>query len=137
MKEFKALNELDLKISNQEKTLVEESCCTAITIALNNNGDVFTSFVGAYNPDIIKLLKKVQKTYFKGLVKKLKNKNEEAVKNVTKQADVQNEITTQTEQPKKVKKVHEPRKTKQTKEENKTDQSKQTNKTKNTNKTEN
>jgi len=74
MEKFKALNELNIKITNNNSVLVDENCCTAITISLNNEGNVFTSFVGAYNPDIIKLLKKVQHKYYRNLIKKLKEK---------------------------------------------------------------
>ena len=76
MEKFKALNELNIKITNNDKTLVDENCCTAITISLNNEGNVFTSFVGAYNPEIIKLLQKVQRRYYRNLIKKLKANNQ-------------------------------------------------------------
>lgn len=74
MKKFNTLNDLNIKISNNKEELINESCCTAITICINNEGNVLTSFVGAYNPEIIKMLNKVQKTYYKNLVKKLKKK---------------------------------------------------------------
>ncbi len=112
---FNALNELNIKITNSsnKETLVDETCCSAITICLNNQGDCLTSFVGAYNPEIIKLLQKVQKTYYKNLIKKLKHNNQEVVDNITKSGKSEVDATP-TEPPKKVreKKVHEPRKTK-------------------------
>ncbi len=107
---FNALNELNIKISNtsSKEVLVDETCCTAITICLNNQGDCLTSFVGAYNPEIIKLLQKVQKTYYKNLIKKLKQKNAEVVNNITKRADVTEDATPNApEKKQKVKKVHE------------------------------
>lgn len=107
---FNALNELNIKISNtaSKEVLVDETCCTAITICLNNQGDCLTSFVGAYNPEIIKLLQKVQKTYYKNLIKKLKQKNAEVVNNITKRADVTEDATpVEPEKKQKVKKVHE------------------------------
>lgn len=113
---FKALNELELKIRNSstKEDLINESCCTAITICLNNQGDCFTSFVGAYNPEIIKLLNKVQKTYYKNLIKKLKQKNAEVINNITKNAEVTEDATpSQPVKKEKVKKEHQ-RKTKQT-----------------------
>lgn len=107
MEKFKALNELNIKITNNDKTLVDENCCTAITISLNNEGNVFTSFVGAYNPEIIKLLQKVQRRYYRNLIKKLKANNQEVVDNITKKADVA-EVETPVEEKKiKTKKVHE------------------------------
>ena len=107
MEKFKALNELNIKITNNDKTLVDENCCTAITISLNNDGNVFTSFVGAYNPEIIKLLQKVQRRYYRNLIKKLKANNQEVVDNITKKADVAEDETPVEEKKTKTKKVHE------------------------------
>ncbi|MDY5042128.1 MAG: hypothetical protein SPF07_04090 [Eubacteriales bacterium] len=107
MEKFKALNELNIKITNNDKTLVDENCCTAITISLNNEGNVFTSFVGAYNPAIIKLLQKVQRRYYRNLIKKLKANNQEVVDNITKNADVAEDETPVEEKKIKTKKVHE------------------------------
>lgn len=107
MEKFKALNELNIKITNNDKTLVDENCCTAITISLNNEGNVFTSFVGAYNPEIIKLLQKVQRRYYRNLIKKLKANNQEVVDNITKNADVAEDETPVKEKKIKTKKVHE------------------------------
>ena len=107
MEKFKALNELNIKITNNDKTLVDENCCTAITISLNNEGNVFTSFVGAYNPEIIKLLQKVQSRYYRNLIKKLKANNQEVVDNITKNADVAEDETPVEEKKIKTKKVHE------------------------------
>ena len=107
MEKFKALNELNIKITNNDKTLVDENCCTAITISLNNDGNVFTSFVGAYNPEIIKLLQKVQRRYYRNLIKKLKANNQEVVDNITKNADVAEDETPVEEKKIKTKKVHE------------------------------
>ncbi|MCI5714876.1 MAG: hypothetical protein MR288_04590 [Firmicutes bacterium] len=107
MEKFKALNELNIKITNNDKTLVDENCCTAITISLNNDGNVFTSFVGAYNPEIIKLLQKVQRRYYRNLIKKLKANNQEVVDNITKKADVTEDETPVEEKKIKTKKVHE------------------------------
>ena len=107
MEKFKALNELNIKITNNDKTLVDENCCTAITISLNNDGNVFTSFVGAYNPEIIKLLQKVQRRYYRNLINKLKANNQEVVDNITKNADVAEDETPVKEKKIKTKKVHE------------------------------
>ena len=107
MEKFKALNELNIKITNNNSVLVDENCCTAITISLNNEGNVFTSFVGAYNPEIIKLLQKVQSRYYRNLIKKLKANNQEVVDNITKNADVAEDETPVKEKKIKTKKVHE------------------------------
>ena len=107
MEKFKALNDLNIKITITDKTLVDENCCTAITISLNNEGNVFTSFVGAYNPEIIKLLQRVQRRYYRNLIKKLKANNQEVVDNITKKADVAEDETPVEEKKTKTKKVHE------------------------------
>ena len=115
---FKTINELNIKITNTstKENLVDENCCTAITVCLNNNGDCFSSFVGAYNPEIVKLLRKVQKTYYRNLMKKLKQNNKEAAESVGK-ATPQAAVTEDATPTKKVKekKVHE-RQTKENKE---------------------
>ena len=119
MSKFETINELNIKVTNVKETLIDETCCTALTICLNNDGDVFTSFVGAYNPEIIKMLGKVQKRYFKNLIKKLKTQNQEVVNNIT-SGKVENNETVEEPKKEKVKKVHERDKKKQTtkKEEN-------------------
>ena len=68
---------------------------------------MFTSFVGAYNPEIIKLLQKVQRRYYRNLIKKLKANNQEVVDNITKKADVAEDETPVEEKKIKTKKVHE------------------------------
>lgn len=95
MKEIKTSDNLNIKILNTEenKVLVEENCCTALTITLNKNGDVFTSFLGVYNDEILKTLKKVQKTYYKNLVTKLKKMETEQPENSNKQLNDSEKIT--------------------------------------------
>lgn len=106
MSKFETINELNIKVTNVKETLIDETCCTALTICLNNEGDVFTSFVGAYNPEIIKMLGKVQRRYFKNLIKKLKKQNQEVVNNIT-NGKVENTETIEEQKKEKVKKVHE------------------------------
>lgn len=74
MDKIETENELNFKVTNKtsKQTLIDENCCTLLTISLTNSGDVFTTFLGAYNEDILKLLKRTQKQYYKNLVKKLK-----------------------------------------------------------------
>jgi len=72
---FETINELKLKVSGaKDQVLVEEDCCTCINILLKNDGQVMTSFLGAHNPEIIRLLEKAQKLYFKEIKKTLKAK---------------------------------------------------------------
>lgn len=83
MDKIETENELNYKVTNQttNQTLIDENCCTLLTISLTNSGDVFTTFLGAYNEEILKLLKRTQKQYYKNLIKKLKaskSKNEPA-----------------------------------------------------------
>lgn len=79
MDKIQTENEINIKITNKlsKSVLIDEDCCTLLTISLTNEGNIFTSFLGAYNEDIIKLLKRTQKTYYKGLLKKLRNHNAE------------------------------------------------------------
>ena len=65
----------DLKISAKKYTgeyILEEDCCTAITMILKNDGDLGISFMGAHNLDIVKMVEKNWKQYFKKLKKTLK-----------------------------------------------------------------
>ena len=72
---FETINELKLKVSGaKDQVLVDEECCTCINILLKNDGQVMTSFLGAHNPEIIRLLEKAQKLYFKEIKKTLKAK---------------------------------------------------------------
>lgn len=96
MDKLETENELNIKVTNtnSNQTLIDENCCTLLTISLTNSGDVFTSFLGAYNHDILRLLKRTQKVYFRELIKKLK-----ASKNQPGPAEVlepKNETTNQT-----------------------------------------
>ena len=52
--------------------LIDNSFCTTINISLNQDGEIATSFFGAYNPTIVKGLEKTTKEYFKALKKQLK-----------------------------------------------------------------
>lgn len=70
------LNDIHIKISNSEGYLiVDESCCTALNIILQKDGNLQTSFLGSYNNEILKVMSKSLKVYFKNLKKKLKYKN--------------------------------------------------------------
>ena len=122
MAKYESLNELNLKITQGDKTLIDELCCTAVTVALNNDGEVFTSFVGNYNAEILKLLKNVHKTYYKNLLKKLKNKQKEESSEKTKpeteetkaetKAETKTENSNKTNTNKKSKTKNQPKQTK-------------------------
>lgn len=55
--------------------LIDNKFCTTINISLNQDGEIATSFFGAYNPIIVKGLEKTVKEYFKSLKKQLKTYN--------------------------------------------------------------
>ena len=45
---------------------------TASAIILKNSGDIAASFFGAHNPDVVRVLEKSLKGYFKGIKKELR-----------------------------------------------------------------
>jgi len=66
----------DLKISVKKYTgeyILEEDCCTAVAMILKNDGDLGISFMGAHNLEIVKMIEKNWKQYFKKLKKTLKD----------------------------------------------------------------
>ena len=50
MEKIDTANELNFKVTNtnNKQTLIDENCCTLLTISLTNSGDIFTTFLGAY-----------------------------------------------------------------------------------------
>ena len=78
MDKLQTNNDLRLTIKAEEKEiLVDEVCCTSVNIMLKNDGQIMTSFLGAHNPEIIMMLEKTLKLYFKGIKKTLKQKYRE------------------------------------------------------------
>ena len=71
-KQFDTENDLTVTVAHGKDVLVKEECCTCITIVLNNEGKIMTSFMGGHNPYIISQLEKAQKVYFKSLKQALK-----------------------------------------------------------------
>lgn len=69
---FDTDNDLTVSVTHGDEVLVKEECCTCITIVLNNEGKIMTSFMGGHNPYIVGQLEKAQKIYFKSLKKALK-----------------------------------------------------------------
>lgn len=97
MDKIETENELNFKVTNttSNQTLIDENCCTLLTVSLTNSGDIFTTFLGAYNEDILKMLKHTQKQYYKSLIKKLRaSQNKGGPVEVMEEANNQNSNTT-------------------------------------------
>ena len=65
----------DLRLSVKKYTgeyVIDEDCCTALTLILKNDGSIATSFMGTHNVLIVKTLEKSLKQYFKAIKKTLK-----------------------------------------------------------------
>ena len=59
----------DVKSKNQ---YISQECCTCINVLLTNDGEIATSFLGVHSDEIISILEKAQKLYFKKLKKKFR-----------------------------------------------------------------
>ena len=86
---FKCPNDLKINVTKSNgEVVIDEECCTSVSVILKNSGEMATSFFGAYNSDVIKILEKAIKVYFKGVKKTLKNESmpsaEEEIKVVDK-----------------------------------------------------
>ena len=84
---FKTANDLKVNVTKLNgEVVIDEECCTMVSILLKNTGDIAASFFGAHNPNVIKILEKSLKKYFKSIKKELKNSyqnGEEEIKVVT------------------------------------------------------
>lgn len=70
---FKCANDLNVTVKKDNgEVVMNEDCCTCVNLVLKNTGELATSFLGSHNPDIIKVLDKSIKNYFKSLKKTLK-----------------------------------------------------------------
>lgn len=70
---FKCPNDLRVSIKKDNGEMVlDESCCTNLSILVKNSGEMATSFIGAHSPELIRVLEKSLKKYFKTLKKTLK-----------------------------------------------------------------
>lgn len=70
---FKCPNDLRVSIKKDNGEMVlDESCCTNLSILVKNSGEMATSFLGAHSPELIRVLEKSLKKYFKTLKKTLK-----------------------------------------------------------------
>jgi predicted RNA-binding protein with RPS1 domain len=73
---FKCPNDLKVTVKKDSGEMVlDENCCTGMVILLKNDGNMATSFYGYHNAELIRILNKVQKKYFKSLKKRLKTES--------------------------------------------------------------
>ena len=77
-KMFDTDNHLKVEIldSKTKNKYVEQECCTCINILLTNDGEIATSFLGVHNDEIVHLLEKAQKLYFKKVKKEFKKQSD-------------------------------------------------------------
>ena len=70
---FKTANDLRVNVTKSNgEVVIDEDCCTMVSIILKNTGDIAASFFGAHNPQVVRILEKSLKGYFKGIKKELK-----------------------------------------------------------------
>lgn len=70
---FKCPNDLNVTITKDNgEVIFNENCCTNVSILVKNDGQIATSFLGAHSPEMVKVLDKTLKKYFKALKKTLK-----------------------------------------------------------------
>ena len=70
---FKTPNDMTVKVTKfNGEVVLEEECCTCVSIILKNSGDMATSFMGSHNPQLVRVLEKTLKQYFKSIKKELK-----------------------------------------------------------------
>lgn len=70
---FKCPNDLRVSIKKDKgEVVLDEECCTNLSILVKNTGEMATSFLGAHSPELVRVLEKTLKKYFKSLKKALK-----------------------------------------------------------------
>lgn len=70
---FKCSNDLRLTLKKGNgEYVIDEDCCTAISLLVKNTGEIATNFSGAHSPNLVKILEKSLKRYLKDLKKTLK-----------------------------------------------------------------
>ncbi|MBQ9792069.1 MAG: hypothetical protein IJW28_05790 [Clostridia bacterium] len=79
---------IDVVDSKTKNKYISQDCCTCINILLTNDGDIATSFLGVHNDDIIKLLEKAQKLYFKKIKKEFKKQTDSIKKESKKYSSI-------------------------------------------------
>ncbi|MBE5738864.1 MAG: hypothetical protein E7354_03980 [Clostridiales bacterium] len=71
---FKCPNDIYHSIRKDSgETIVDESCCTVLSIMVKNTGEIATNFSGSHNPDLVKVLSKAVKKYMRELRRKLRS----------------------------------------------------------------
>ena len=84
---FKCPNDIKITMSKfTGEVMLDEECCTTVSVIMKNTGEIATSFFGAHNPEVIKVLEKTIKMYFKSIKKTLKSefrKQEDEIKVVS------------------------------------------------------
>lgn len=76
---FKCPNDIRLTIKKDSgEYIIDESCCTTLSVMIKNTGEIATNFSGSHNPDLVKILSKAMKKYMRELKKKLKADYKEA-----------------------------------------------------------
>ena len=70
---FKCPNDMYLSIRKDSgEMIIDESCCTILSVMVKNTGEINTNFSGSHNPDLVKVLSKAMKKYLRELKRKLK-----------------------------------------------------------------
>lgn len=70
---FKCPNDMYLSIRKDSgEMIIDESCCTILSVMVKNTGEINTNFSGSHNPDLVKVLSKAMKKYLRELKKKLR-----------------------------------------------------------------
>ena len=65
----------DLKITVTKlngEVIQDEECCTVVNLIMKNTGEIGTSFLGAYNMELVKLFEEVMANYMKTVKKAMK-----------------------------------------------------------------
>ena len=72
-------NGLVVTVLDKDKKMnyIDQECCTCLNILLTNDGEIATSFLGVHSEEIIHILKRAQKIYFKKLERELKKRHKE------------------------------------------------------------
>lgn len=70
---FKCPNDMYLSIRKDSgEMIIDESCCTILSVMVKNTGEINTNFSGSHNPDLVKVLSKAMRKYLRELKRKLK-----------------------------------------------------------------
>lgn len=75
-------NYINITVKEGKKELLNQDCCTVLSIFLNNEGGVQASFFGSYDKNDVKILQKAQRVYLNKIIKKLDLKTKKGSKQV-------------------------------------------------------